>query len=340
MATTKNALIRYKVLDKCFRNPGKKYFLNDLISECENVLIEIAPDSNGISRRQIFEDIAFMESKEGWSIELNKFRDGRKVYYRYKNISFSINSMPLNEVEISHLKSAVNILSQFKGMPQFEWMNELLPKLQQGVKADARSSTIIDFDNNQYLKGIDHLGPLYNAIYYKKVLNISYKPFENDIAYEVVLHPYFLKQYNNRWFLFGYNPDKQKFDWNLAIDRIVSFKEVNNYYHENTVIDWQEYFEDLVGVTKPEGIKSDKVILHFFGRTGKYIETKPLHGSQKSKWINEQTLEITLQLIINYEFERLLLSYADSVLVLEPKSLVSTLQVKLMEALQHYNIKF
>ena len=48
MATNKNALIRYKVLDNCFRNPGKRYFIDDLISECENVLLEISPDSNPV----------------------------------------------------------------------------------------------------------------------------------------------------------------------------------------------------------------------------------------------------------------------------------------------------
>ena len=336
MAINKNALVRYKVLDNCFRNPGKRYFINDLIAACESVLLEIDPGSNGISRRQIFEDIAFMESKEGWSIELEKLRDGKRVYYRYTDISFSINNMPLNEVEINQLKSAVDILSQFKGMPQFEWVNELVPKLQQGITKDDASATIIEFDNNQYLKGIEHLGPLHSAIFYKKVLIISYKPFENEVPFDVVIHPYFLKQYNNRWFLFGYNPEKEKYDWNLAIDRIVSLNETKGHYRKNTVIDWQEYFEDIIGVTKPEGVKTDEVVLQFFGRTGKYMETKPLHGSQKSKWIDEQTLEITLQLIINYEFERLLLSYADSVLVLKPKNLASSIQQRLLEALKYY----
>jgi len=339
MAINKNALIRYKVLDKCFRNPGKRYFINDLIAECESVLLEIDPESNGISRRQIFEDIAFMESKEGWSIELDKLRDGKKVYYRYTDIAFSINNMPLNEVEINQLKATVDILSQFKGMPQFEWVNELVPKLQQGIATDEVSATIMEFDNNQYLKGIDHLGPLHNAIYYKKVLTISYQPFENEVPFDVVIHPYFLKQYNNRWFLFGYNPDKDKYDWNLAIDRIVSLNETKGHYIKNTVIDWQEYFEDIIGVTKPDGVIPDEVILQFNGRTGKYMETKPLHGSQKSKWIDEHTLEISLHVIINYELERLLLSYADSVLILKPKKLATSIQERLREALNHYNFE-
>lgn len=335
MATNKNALIRYKVLDKCFRNPGKRYFIGDLISECESVLLEIDPDSNGISRRQIFEDIAFMESIDGWSIELDKLRDGKKVYYRYADMSFSINNMPLNEVEINQLKAAMDILSQFKGMPQFEWVNELVPKLHQGIALDNESATIIEFDSNQYLKGIEHLGTLHNAIFYKKVLAVSYQPFENDAPFDVIIHPYFLKQYNNRWFLFGYNPEKEKYDWNLAIDRIIAIKETKGKYQKNNNIDWQEYFEDIIGVTKPVDAVPEKIVLHFKGKTGKYMETKPLHGSQKSKWIDENTLEITLQVIPNYEFERLLLSYADSLIVKQPAELSDILKKRLNLALKN-----
>ncbi|MBM3417501.1 MAG: WYL domain-containing protein [Bacteroidetes bacterium] len=336
MSTNKNALKRYKVLDKCFRNPGKRYFIDDLIAECESVLLEIDPESNGISRRQIFEDIAFMESKEGWSIELDKLRDGKRVYYRYADMSFSINNMPLNEVEINQLKVAVDILSQFKGMPQFEWVNELVPKLQQGIATDEPSATIMDFDSNQYLKGIEYLGQLHSAIFYKKVLTISYKPFENDAPFDVLIHPYFLKQYNNRWFLFGYNPEKEKYDWNLAIDRIISIRETKGKCLKNNKIDWREYFEDMIGVTKPVDAEPEKVVLRFKGRTGNYIKTKPLHGSQKSKWIDENILEVTLQVIINYELERLLISYADSLEVIKPKRLRDLIRLRHESATRIY----
>jgi predicted DNA-binding transcriptional regulator YafY len=336
MATNKNALIRYKVLDNCFRNPGRRYFIDDLIAECESVLLEIDPESNGISRRQIFEDIAFMESSEGWSIELDKLRDGKKVHYRYSDKSFSINNMPLNEVEINQLKSAMDILTQFKGMPQFEWMNELVPKLQQGISSEKLSTIIMEFESNQNLRGIEYLGTLFNSIFYKKILKISYQPFENDAPFDVVIHPYFLKQYNNRWFLFGYNPEKEKHDWNLAIDRIISIKETNEKYQKNNKVDWQEYFKDIIGVTKPIDAESEKVVLHFKGRTGNYMETKPLHHSQKPKWIDDNTLEISLDIIINYELERLILSYADSVSVIQPLSLSAAIKKRLEEALKQY----
>jgi predicted DNA-binding transcriptional regulator YafY len=246
--------------------------------------------------------------------------------------------MPLNEMEINQLKAAVDILSQFKGMPQFEWMNELVPKLKQGIASEEAATTIIEFDSNQYLKGIEHLGDLHNAIFYKKVLTISYQPFESEMPFDVVIHPYFLKQYNNRWFLFGYNPEKGKYDWNLAIDRIVSVKEINNIYHNNSKIDWQEYFEDIIGVTKPIDAEIENVVLHFNGKTGKYIETKPLHGSQKKpKWLNDNTVEITLSVMINYELESLILSYADNVAIIQPQSLIDKLKNRLLTALNQYN---
>ena len=335
MATNKHALVRYKVLDKCFCNVGKKYFIDDLIKECDKVLLEMDSNSNGISRRQILDDISFMESDQGWSIELERLREGKKVYYRYTNQSFSINDMPLNEVEINQLQSALDILSQFKGMPQFEWVNELLPKLRQGMASNEASAMIIEFDSNQYLKGIENLGAIHNAIYYKKVLEINYQPFENEKPFVVTIHPSFLKQYNNRWFLFGYNPEQKKYDWNLAIDRIKGIKEIKGKYEKNT-IDWTVYFEDIIGVTKPVDGLVQKVTLNFYGKTGNYMETKPVHGSQKSKWLDKNILEVNLEVIINYEFERLLLSYADSVKVIKPMALKNSVKNRLRRAIELY----
>jgi predicted DNA-binding transcriptional regulator YafY len=299
-------------------------------------MAEVDGDTDGISRRQIFDDIAFMESTEGWGVELIRKRDGKRVHYRYADPNFSINNMPLNEIEINQLQSALDILAQFKGMPQFEWINELLPKLKQGMPSGSKSDKIIEFDSNQYLRGIEHLGNLHSAIFYKKVLNIKYQPFENDAPYSLILHPYFLKQYNNRWFVFGYNPDANKFDWNLALDRIVEMKEVKGKFHDNTQIKWDEYFDDIIGVTKPIDAKPESVVLHFYGRTGKYMETKPIHGSQKSKWIDKDTLEVRLQLIINYELERLILSYAESVKVIKPASLLKQVRSRQKAASKLY----
>jgi predicted DNA-binding transcriptional regulator YafY len=145
-----------------------------------------------------------------------------------------------------------------------------------------------------------------------------------------------LKQYNNRWFLFGFNPVTGKYDWNLAIDRIMGIKETTGSYQKNTKIKWQDYFDDIIGVTRPADGKLRTVILQFLGKTGKYMVSKPLHGSQRSKWLDNDTLEIRLKLIVNYELERLILSYADSVKVIEPETLMISVKSRLGQAYAQY----
>ena len=335
MPTNKNAQMRYKILDKCFRNSGRRYFIKDLIAECNKKMSEIDPKFKGISREQIYADIRFMESSEGWEIDLQRLKEGRRVYFRYTDMKFSIyNKTPLNEIEFNRFITALQTFTQFKGMPQFEWMQELLPKLIQGNTV-VEVPTIMEFEHNPDLKGIEHIGTLYDAIIYKKVLNINYlQSFKDSV--QLTIHPYYLKQYNTRWFLFGYNPDKDKYDWNLPLDRIIEINEIHKAFIPNTEIEWDAYFDDIIGVSKDENLSIEQITLHFIGKTAHYIETNPIHSYQKHRWLDSQTLEVDLELYINYELERLILSYAESVKVIRPHFLIERIKERMEKGISQY----
>src|SRR5690606_20516754 len=231
---------------------GKKYFIEDLIIACSTALTEICGTHSKISRSQVYEDIKFMESEQGFRIPLERHKDGKKVYYRYSDKNFSINNQPLNTLNQEQIKEALSTLSRFKGMPQFEWITELVTRFDATFDMRDSSHTIIAFEQNQYLKGIEYISELYNAILYKKPLEILYKSFRKATQAQLIsLHPYFLKQYNNRWFLFGMNPETGKLQ-NLSLDRIEDITELQIDYIENKDIDFEEYFEDIIGVTVME----------------------------------------------------------------------------------------
>ena len=109
----------------------------------------------GIKKRQIFEDIKFMESAAGYSIDLLRLKDGKKVYYRYLDTNFSINSQPLNEAEANQLKEALFTLGRFKGLPQFNWIGELTTRLESSFSLIPNKKEVIHFEQNEYLKGLD-----------------------------------------------------------------------------------------------------------------------------------------------------------------------------------------
>ncbi len=334
MSVNKNALIRYQVLDRCFRNPGRMYFWKDLLAECNKALLELDPESSGIKRRQLFDDIRFMQSEQGWSVPLEKHRYGRRVYYRYADLSFSINDQPLNDAEVEQMRSALRIISRFAGTPQFEWVNEMIPKLEEKLGLIGQEQEVISFDTNIDLKGSHYLRSLFQAIVNKRVLKITYKDFKSPNPYDLVFHPYYLKQYNNRWFVFGWNEETKNPHWNLALDRIEKLKETTDQYWEDQT-DWEDYFYDIIGVTRLEDAKPVEVVLKFSPIIAPYVKTKPLHASQKQK-DTEDGLEIRLQVIPNYELEKLLLSYADLVEVIAPDDLRKRIAEKLKNAAGKY----
>ena len=163
MATNKNAQLRYQTLDRCFRNPGRRYYIEDLIEECNRALLDLDPFSSGIKRRQIFDDIKFMQDSQSYNAPIEKHKDGRRVYYRYEDLNFSINNQPLNEQDAQQLKESLITLSRIKGMPQFEWVEELKIRLEQSFNLSTEE-TILSFDENQYLKGREFIGGIYQAI--------------------------------------------------------------------------------------------------------------------------------------------------------------------------------
>lgn len=254
MADTKYPTIRYQTLDRCFRNKYKRYYIDDLIDACSEAIYDYCGKEIGCSRRTILSDIDFMESDAGWRVPLERYKDGRKVYYRYRDTSFTINETLLSETEYNKLNEAVTMLERFKGLPCFEWMDDLLFKLQSGFKKS--STLILDFEHAPSLKGMQHMDRLFNAILYKQTLEIEYRTYYNKV-HKWTIHPYLIKQYNNRWFLFGKNTSKKGVISNLPLDRIEGITDSGIPYEEDDG-KLQQMLSEIVGVTiDPDEIKED-----------------------------------------------------------------------------------
>jgi predicted DNA-binding transcriptional regulator YafY len=335
MPTNKHATIRYHALDQCFANFGRKYFIDDLIEACNNALYEFNGLSDGIKRRQLFDDIKFMESEQGWAIPLKRHSERKRVYYRYSNKKYSIKKQAINESEANQLKETLSILHRFKGMPQFEWIDEIMVRLESSFNLNkTTNASIVGFEQNLYLKGLDFFGELFNAILYKKSLNIHYQSFNRVEPMLMEIHPYYLKQHNSRWFLIGLNPKYQKLS-NIALDRILHFVEINTPYISNEKIDFEEYFEDAIGVSV-DGREIEKIILKIARKTWPYIDTKPIHGSQKVLERNENDVMIELHLKINFELETLILSRGEAIEVISPEYLRNRIKERVNVLQQKY----
>lgn len=325
-------LIRYLAYDRCLQNRGFKYTWQDLQRAANQDLED--RDFQPIGKTQFFQDIKDLKATP-YLAPIETYKDGGQSYYRYTDPEYSFLKQKLTEAEAEELRSALMILSRFKGMPQFEWVQEMIPKIEQTFHLGEQTQAVIGFEQNVDLKGLNYFGELFNAILHKKALKIKYKAFKSNEITEQTIHPWYLKQYNNRWFLFGKNQEYQGIT-NLALDRIEGeILPVNQTFIENTEIDFDDYFEDIIGVTKPVGKQVEKVKLWFSPAQAPYIHTKPLHGTQKEKW-DDSGLIITIEVIPNVELEQLILRYGENCKVLEPEELMLKVNNRLGKALNLY----
>jgi predicted DNA-binding transcriptional regulator YafY len=337
MSINKNAYLRYQVLDRCFSNFQKNYFIEDLLEEVNIALEDFNGYDSNIKKRQLFDDIRFMESDASWAIPLDRIKYGKRVYYRYSEKGFSIKNQKISDEELDSINSALMVLLRFKGLPEFEWVNELVPKLQSLFKSE-NSPEVIEFDSNEFLRGLEHLPKLYQSIIHSVPLEIEYQSFKDKDPKKLIIHPYYLKQFNKRWFLFGLG-NHDKLLYNLPLDRIKGLKNEAVKFEKNTLFNFKEYFDDIIGVSKHNDEALIKIELYIDQELAPYIQTKPLHGSQKNIKENKDGLYIQIEVIPNFELKQMLLSYGDKIEVLSPKNYRNELKKTVDKMMIKYNTK-
>ncbi len=334
MATNKHAIIRYEALDRCFSNKGRKFFIDDLIGYVSAALMDYTGKDSSISRRQILKDIDFMRSETGFRAPIASFKDGKKTYYRYADRGYSIGMQQINPVEADLLKTTLDMLGRFKGLPQFDFVQELALKLKKNFQLEDLDECIF-FDQNEYLKNLHLLGDLLKFIQQKQVLTVRYKSFNQDKEEDFLIHPYFLKQYNKRWFLFG---QRGGFDtWtSLALDRMITFESAEGIAFSLQKDTHEAYFEDIIGVSKPIGGVCQFVKIKVNKSLWPYIESKPLHPSQTVIERGSEYIILQLEIIPNYEFYAQVLGFGPAVEVLEPTEVRAIIRAKLEESVKQY----
>ena len=336
MPVSKNALIRYKTIDKCLRNRYRRWTLDDLIEACSDALYEYEGRDEGVSRRTVQLDIQMMRSEKlGYNAPIKVVNN---KYYIYEDPNYSITESPLSPQDIEKMGEAVKVLRQLSGFQEFSGMEDIMGRLEDRVNmAKERTAPVIFFDKNDRLKGLGFIEPLHAAILAKHPVRMTYQSFRAVTPNTFTFHPYALKEFNNRWFVYGTRP-KVGYVINLALDRIVSMEEEpDTPFVARPDFDPETYFDDLVGVTKMPGDRKEKVRFWASPDDAPYIKTKPIHASQMTVEANEDgSMVFEINVIINRELVRLLFGYAEGLKILSPRKLRHQMQKHFRLGLENY----
>lgn len=349
MPANKNALIRYRYLDELLSSRVKYYTRQELTDKLNEHL------ATPVSKRCVEKDL--IDIQDEWGIEYDeKVYDGKR-YIHYADSSFSIFNKELTQEERTMLRSVLATVGQFDGLPNFEWLETMRLKLGKdsgsalasGEFEGYEDEKLIQFSNNPYLKNSNMIAGLFQHIVSKQAIQIEYKPYSAPESFLVVVSPYRLKQFNNRWYLICCRMSDGRFT-NYALDRMVSFEVIEDIEFMPCPIDIDEHFDDIIGVTYVSDEPVETVVFAGSPREIQFILTKPLHWSQRcpsqegqeelhSQYSNvpENWIFLTIECKWNFELITTLFSFGERIVVLSPERVVSDLSRKLEIMTQYYN---
>ncbi len=329
MANSKHAHLRYNIIDYCLR---KKAFTFAQLLAYLNLKIAEAYPGEGISTRTLREDLkVFRDKKKGFGAPLPE----KMRVLRYTDAQFSIAQKPLLGYEQYLLEAAHQLLERFENHPKYDRLAEALVKFQEEEEIDKQAAKILFYDHNEEYKGIQNLKPLYLAIKKKQVLEIHYKGFKDSQPTSFLFHPYILKQYNRRWFVFGYNQTAAINEWSIPLDkRLLSYTIAEEEAHLPSTTNWESFFRNLIGVVRPREAIKEKIILRFHNGREAYFKTKPLQADYEEFFEEEKQNQIWFEAITNPELIQQLLSYGKDLEVIAPEHLKDKMkeQVQQMQA--------
>lgn len=318
MPTNKNALIRYKFLDRLLSDRNHCYDRRMLWEKVNEMLLDAG--FKEVTRRCIETDIEDLQDAP-FNAPIEEYFWNGKTCLKYKR-TFSIFKEELSREEINLLREVLNTIGQFKGLDHFEWLDKLKSDL--GVKSQRQ---IISFSNNPYLQNSNLLGTLFDHISNEVVINLYYHTFADSTVRDIVFHPYLLKQYNDRWFLIGAADSDQKI-LTFALDRIDDVEPLPAKKYVRCSKSLSERFDDIVGVTLYEDRAIEHILFWVSDSSKGYVTTKPIHESQKQFHGDKEqqfrsefpTLDggafFSIDCIPNYELIRELTSFGKDLIVL------------------------
>ncbi|MBL7815771.1 MAG: WYL domain-containing protein [Saprospiraceae bacterium] len=276
-------------------------------------------------------------SIERFDIRNTMLDEDKKSHYSY-HAAFSLTpKQPLTAQDAERINQAIAILRQFQHLPQFRDLETILFKLEHeaGIKPSSpNKNNIIAFDKIDSLRGLNRLEMLYNAIKEQQVLSLFYTEFAQSNI-QTLLHPYFLKQYHNRWYIYGFDANENRVR-PYALDRIERLVPTTYPFMPNREIDFDTFFQNRIGITMYGHEPFDTVVLRVQQPRASYMLTKPWHNSQITLEQTPQYVDFQFEILINKELEAQVLEFGKDVEVLQPLHFREQIQQVLQQALQQY----
>lgn len=321
MPLNKEATLRYHIIDECISDKYNPFpTMEFLIEKLEDRL------GKEFTVSTIQKDIKAMKEDEELGY-LAPIRFSRKeMGYYYKNPEYSIKKVPLHGDEIEALEFAASIIQQYKNTAISGTFSMAVDKVLTSLKVkrhskDDSNMQIIFPEKAQDFKGAEKIDFFVHCIREKIPVSFEHYSYHRQEFENYIVHPYFLKEHRNKWYLIGYSESHKELRI-FGLDRIEKIQMLKIKFYSIPKFKPEYLFKDSIGVFISGAGKPQNIKLEFSRNVSGFIKAQPLHESQEIiKQLEYGGIIISLKVHPCPELKQLLLSYGADVFVIEPLSL-------------------
>lgn len=342
-------MTRYALIDQMLSNRHRPFSIQDITEELSKRLPQYGVEP--VTKRCVEKDIKYLMYDSPFDIEIEEYyvddvdrndKPLRRRCIRYTDPTFSIFKQKLSEEEEGILTSAIETLSNFEGLDNFELLGHLKEKF--GLETD---HPIVIVSKN-LLSNADLISRLIPLIRMNCSITLSYHTFKDANIKEVIVTPHLIKEYNNRWFLVASSCETKKI-LVFPLDRIDDMRENRIAPIIEFPDSMEERFEDIVGVSFNDEAIVQQIIFWVSDHSKDYVRTKPIHGSQTYlRGIKEEQWKklfphlrgggfFKIECKENYELLRELTSFGPELVVLQPNTLRNKIYQNLSAMVLEYS---
>ena len=331
MPNSKNYSMREKILDGLLKR-REGVSMQDIIRVVNHQLSQRGvPEVR--TKDTILNDMTEISNK--YFVNIEQIQDGfdrRIIRYRYEKPDFSIYAKPFTAEDEQKIQGFLNFLSQFEGMPQMDWVRDFCSHFD--VFLTSNDAPVVEFEESDSILGRSFFTGLFHAIVDKKPISLTYQAFGKK-ARTHLLYPYFLKQFKQRWYLIAKNSHHLDSISAYALDRMITFHQSLFDPYVPIDVDVHEYFNGVVGIARMDG-EPQTIKFHVDKHELPYLQTRPIHHSQKIVGRDKTGVFMTIHVIPNTELLMELMSYGDGIIVKTKGKLRSDIMRKLGSARKKY----
>lgn len=204
------------------------------------------------------------------------------------------------------------------------------------IKSSNETEGIV-FLEKRKANGTEYFSEILKAVKNLNVVEISYLNFLNHSGKSSIrkVCPIAIKESKNRWYLLAKDSNDEVVK-SFSLDRISKLVLLKDVFFTKIDFDVEQEYQNVFGILKSDS-KIEKIKIQCSESQYRYLETLPLHHTQRLLPNDNENFIISLELIPTYDFIMEILAMGKEVKVLEPKSLVAEVKKKLHENLEQYS---